>query len=225
MVPFFSEGQAAFIVPSSGILSAGKDSIKVLFDTTTSNPAGWLSFHRTPLNTQSWALSVTNASGHITCSVSGANYLTFFSVTGAPNNGSGSAAVAIAPAAVMNEFWFSNNLPTTFSDAFNSAKPKATITGLKTDGTTYTVTMSASSPSGSLKMSTDYRVIGSTTYGPVTVDCNNNVGGSFVSTGTGNAARWTNVTPDVSGVLKVYFNSTDLNQDISDGGFISVVQN
>lgn len=205
-------GVSTLNVVVTGTVAGAKDSIKMQIGLTAAQQSGWILLHGDPSDS---VMTRHNASGAWTFStVATANWLQFFGVCAATNNGN-SSATTIAPANVMAEYWFSNNLPTAFADAFNSGKPKFSLTGLKTDGTTYTVMMSAASTAG-LGQNTDYRVIGSTTFGPTTVNVTGN---------TTNKATFTTVTPDGTGTINFYSNSHDLNQDISGIGVITVFEN
>lgn len=209
-------GVASVPVSLAGTVSSAKDFMFVYFGFTSTSLAGWQQLVGDP---STGIRTVTNASGLITCSsVATANWLQFFGVCAAAHNGN-AAATNVAPATVMDEFWFSNNFPTTFADAFNSGKPKIQFTGLKT-GATYTVEMSASS-TANLNQSTDYRVIGSSTYGPTTIQIKNNNSGVI---GTG-IYKFTTVVPNGSGIINIYSNSTDLNQDISGLSYVKVTEN
>lgn len=207
-----SPGATTKTVGVTGTVTGIKDSIYIQLDTTSTTQTGWVSLRGDP---HLRVLTATNASGLLTVSsVSTSNWLPFFSVCAAANNGN-NTATAIAPANAMNEFWFCNNFPTSFTDAYDVAKPKLQITGAKTSAS-YTVTISAAAPSGSVLSNTDYRVIGASDYGIQTVNTNGNI--SVVAT-------YTNVVPDGTGKIKIYSNAHDANQELSEIGIVKVKEN
>ncbi len=206
-IQFATAGVTSIKIPVSVTVTSPSvaDSMFIMFDTTSTPPSGWVQLRGDPHFANK---SVTNASGLITASTLAVNYVAYSGACAFPNNGN-TGATGLAPAAVMNEFWYQS------TTTLNTAKPQITITGLKTDGTTYTFTMSASETFASSNVTTSYEVIGAATYGPTNFSIYNN---------TTNVATFT-VTPDGTGTAKVYWNTATGTDNLAGCAFLKIKSN
>jgi hypothetical protein len=99
----------------------------------------------------------------------------------------------------MSESWYSNNNNGSNTDTFNVAHNKFLFSGLDTSSLyLFVVTGSLNSGGSGFNTITEFRVIGSATYGPILVNANQNLSG---------VASFQNCHPDATGHLKIYVNA------------------
>lgn len=205
-------------VAVSGTVGAGssKDSIFINMDTTQlmSVGAGWVNLTGDPsLN----ILSVSNTSGLLTATtVAKANWVAYSGNCAFPNNGN--VAYTMFPSQAVKEVFYSYNAAGANTDPYNSSKPKFRITGCK-PGATYKIIMGASQTFG-FTSTTEFRVKGSTTLGPVSFDGHNNTSYTTKVTSSGTNTTFDAVSPDGSNNIEIFVNAAT-GQDM---GFVTCIQ-
>ena len=156
--------------------------------------SGWINVHGDPSLA---VITATDATTGISISsVATANWVQY-ARTNAAYDGGGMTNGTYFPAAVMLDQWFQYNPAGSGTAYYNEAIPQLILSGLKTDSV-YKIKISSSMALGFDSDPSHYTVVGSTVYGPIDLNTNNN---------TANGAEFDNIAPDSAGHVKIYINT------------------
>jgi len=156
--------------------------------------SGWINVHGDPSLS---VITATDASTGISInSVATANWVQY-SRTNAAYDGGGVTNGTYFPAAVMLDQWFQYNPAGSGTAYYNQAIPQLILSGLNPDSV-YKIKISSSMALGFDSDPSHYTIVGSTVYGPIDLNTNNN---------TANGAEFDNIAPDSAGHFKIYINT------------------
>jgi len=162
------------------------------FSATSSVWPGWVNVAGDP----SQAVQTATGNGVTLSSVATANWSPWSGI--AAGTGTGFYPGTYFPARVMSNNWFTYNGTSRSLALYNVLTPQIELSGLNPDST-YILQISGSDAGSFIANPTQYTVIGKTNYGTQNLNAHNNAANGVVFQG---------VTPDSSGMVRLYVNAT-----------------
>lgn len=191
------KGQAYFIATTAPTNFIITDSIRINLDTTISQP-GWINIGGDPF-LDSFPPVTGGVNNNIVLTVIKSNWSNYAGNCAFPSNGMAGGQVWPYAPNVMSESWYSYNNNGSNTDTFNVSKNKFLFSGLDTSSLyLLMVTNSLNSGSNGFSTSTEFRVIGAATYGPIVVNAALNISG---------VANFQPIKSDATGHFKIYVNA------------------
>lgn len=200
-----STGAVTANVLISGTVNASstKDSIRVQFDTTSVNQAGWTIMKGAPNLNVITAIGGNNNTITVSTISTSINNWKGSSLSTYPNNGTDSGTVWTYASNVMRECYFQ------YLTSYNSSYPQIKISGLKTSATyTLQLTGSIATSISGYDCHGEYRVLGNNLLAVQLLNAQpsgvENKTSSLTFPGPGDGA--TTLIPDGTGAIYIFFN-------------------
>src|SRR5690349_21767695 len=154
----------------SGLVKTQAQTVNFNFSDSPNVVSGWINVHGDPSLA---VITATDVSTGISInSVATANWVQY-ARTNSAYDGGGMTNGTYFPAAVMLDQWFQYNPAGSGTAYYNEAIPQLIVSGLNPDSV-YTIKISSSMALGFDSDPSHYTIVGSTVYGPIDLNTNNN---------------------------------------------------